>query len=241
MTAVAQQRMPAAGDSPTPRATRSTFRPRTSDAATIAFGMRNLPDYLARVRGDGALPAAGGQGRVPWRSPWPRSRLARFMLVVRPDRPGHGRLAGQARPTATSSGASRPTRRPERIAEIGEAGLVHVTWQGLTGGILVTLHEGTVRVAEGAAAYRRHPQGCPGLGTAPTPAADRTNTAPDLCVLQRRSDDRASRVTERPLPARSHRELVPHQPRFHLPGHLDDRVRSRDRPRLPFSASANPC
>ena len=66
-------------------------------------------------------------------------------LVVRPDRarssagsPGRARAYGYL----VRSVQAYPS--PERIAEImGEAGLVDVTWQGLTGGI-VTLHEGTV-------------------------------------------------------------------------------------------------
>ncbi len=57
-----------------------------------------------------------------------------------PDRPGRG--AGERLCVLVRSVQNYPS--PERIAGIlGEAGLVDVSWQGLTGGI-VTLHEGTV-------------------------------------------------------------------------------------------------
>ena len=55
-----------------------------------------------------------------------------------------GRVAGQGATYRYLVGSVQAYPSPERIAEImGEAGLVDVTWQGMSGGI-VTLHEGTV-------------------------------------------------------------------------------------------------
>ena len=55
-----------------------------------------------------------------------------------------GRLAGQGDAYGYLVRSVHAYPAPERIAEImGEAGLVDVRWQGLTGGI-VTLHVGTV-------------------------------------------------------------------------------------------------
>jgi len=114
------------------------------DAATIAFGMRNLPDYrqgfaeMARSVRPGGLVLCLEIAR-------PRSRLARFMRwwfdrIV----PVIGKLAGQGDAYSYLVRSVQAYPSPERIAEImGEAGLVDVRWQGLTGGI-VTLHEGTV-------------------------------------------------------------------------------------------------
>jgi len=55
-----------------------------------------------------------------------------------------GRVAGQGAAYGYLVKSVQAYPSPERIAEImGEAGLVDVTWQGMSGGI-VTLHEGTV-------------------------------------------------------------------------------------------------
>jgi demethylmenaquinone methyltransferase/2-methoxy-6-polyprenyl-1,4-benzoquinol methylase len=114
------------------------------DAATIAFGMRNLPDY--RLGFAEMTRAVRPGGRVLCLEiARPRSRLARFMRwwfdrIV----PVIGRLAGQGSAYGYLVKSVQAYPSPERIAEImREAGLVDVTWQGLTGGI-VTLHEGTV-------------------------------------------------------------------------------------------------
>jgi demethylmenaquinone methyltransferase/2-methoxy-6-polyprenyl-1,4-benzoquinol methylase len=116
----------------------------TFDAATIAFGMRNLPDYrrgfieMARAVRPGGRVLCLEIAR-------PRSRLARFMRWCF-DRivPLLGRLAGQGSAYAYLVRSVKNYPPPERIAEImTEAGLVDVRWQGLTGGI-VTLHVGTV-------------------------------------------------------------------------------------------------
>jgi demethylmenaquinone methyltransferase/2-methoxy-6-polyprenyl-1,4-benzoquinol methylase len=114
------------------------------DAATIAFGMRNLPDY-GRGFAEMARSVRPGGRVLCLEIARPRSRLARFMRwwfdrIV----PIVGRVAGHgpAYGYLVRSVQAYPT--PERIAEImGEVGLVDVRWTGLTGGI-VTLHEGTV-------------------------------------------------------------------------------------------------
>jgi demethylmenaquinone methyltransferase/2-methoxy-6-polyprenyl-1,4-benzoquinol methylase len=114
------------------------------DAATIAFGMRNLPDYrrgfeeMARSVRPGGRVACLEIAR-------PRSRVARvlrwwFDRIV----PVIGRIAGQGDAYAYLVRSVRGYPAPERIAEImREAGLVDVTWHGMSGGI-VTLHVGTV-------------------------------------------------------------------------------------------------
>ena len=122
----------------------------TFDAATIAFGMRNLPDYR-RGFAEMARSVRPGGTVLCLEIARPRSRLARFMRwwfdrIV----PILGRAAGQGGAYAYLVRSVHAYPAPERIAEImGEAGLVDVTWQGLTGGI-VTLHEGRVPVREPA-------------------------------------------------------------------------------------------
>ncbi len=116
------------------------------DAATIAFGMRNLPDYRRGFEEMTRSVRPGGKV-LCLEIARPRSRLARFMRwwfdrIV----PVIGRLAGQGGAYSYLVRSVQAYPSPERIAEImGEAGLVDVRWQGLTGGI-VTLHEGTVPV-----------------------------------------------------------------------------------------------
>ncbi len=112
------------------------------DAATIAFGMRNLPDYergfsemTRAVRRDGvvacleiARPASvvGRLGRI-----W-------FERVV----PGIGRLAGQGDAYRYLVSSVRAYPEPAQIAEVMErAGLVDVAWTSMTFG-MVTLHTG---------------------------------------------------------------------------------------------------
>jgi len=116
----------------------------TFDAATIAFGMRNLPDYRRGFEEMARSVRPGGRV-LCLEIARPRSRLARFMRwwfdrIV----PLIGRLAGQGSAYAYLVRSVQAYPAPERIAEImAEAGLVDVRWRGLTGGI-VTLHEGTV-------------------------------------------------------------------------------------------------
>jgi demethylmenaquinone methyltransferase / 2-methoxy-6-polyprenyl-1,4-benzoquinol methylase len=114
----------------------------TFDVATIAFGMRNLPDYergfseMRRVVRPGgkvlcleiARPASG-VGRV--------GRLW-FEHVV----PLLGRLAGQGEAYRYLVESVRAYPPPEAIADVmRSAGLVNVAWGPLTFG-MVTLHEG---------------------------------------------------------------------------------------------------
>lgn len=114
------------------------------DAATIAFGMRNLPDY-GRGFAEMARSVRPGGRVLCLEIARPRSRLARFMRwwfdrIV----PVIGRLAGQGPAYGYLVRSVQAYPSPERIAEImAEAGLVDVRWTGLTGGI-VTLHEGVV-------------------------------------------------------------------------------------------------
>ncbi len=114
------------------------------DAATIAFGMRNLSDY----RGGFAELARSVRpgGRVTCLEiARPRGRLAR-MLQLWFDRivPMVGRLAGQGGAYGYLVRSVKGYPGPDRIAAImREAGLVDVTWQDLSGGI-VTLHVGVV-------------------------------------------------------------------------------------------------
>jgi demethylmenaquinone methyltransferase/2-methoxy-6-polyprenyl-1,4-benzoquinol methylase len=116
----------------------------TFDAAAIAFGMRNLPDYgkgfseLARsVRPGGRV--------VCLEIARPKSRLARilqfwFDRIV----PVVGRVAGQGGAYGYLVRSVKGYPGPDRIAEImREAGLRDVTWIGMSGGI-VTIHTGTV-------------------------------------------------------------------------------------------------
>jgi demethylmenaquinone methyltransferase / 2-methoxy-6-polyprenyl-1,4-benzoquinol methylase len=116
----------------------------TFDAATIAFGMRNLPDY-ARGFSEMARSVRPGGRVLCLEIARPRSRVARFMRwwfdrIV----PVIGRLAGQGAAYGYLVKSVQAYPSPERIAEImGEAGLTDVRWTPLTGGI-VTLHEGTV-------------------------------------------------------------------------------------------------
>ena len=114
------------------------------DAATIAFGMRNLPDYRLGFAELRRSVRPGGRV-VCLEIARPRSRPARilqawFDWIV----PIIGRLAGQGGAYGYLVRSVKGYPDPDRIATImGEAGLVDVHWQGMTGGI-VTLHVGTV-------------------------------------------------------------------------------------------------
>jgi demethylmenaquinone methyltransferase / 2-methoxy-6-polyprenyl-1,4-benzoquinol methylase len=114
------------------------------DAATIAFGMRNLPDY-GRGFVEMARSVRPGGRVVCLEITRPQSRLARilqfwFDRIV----PVIGRLAGQGAAYGYLVRSVKGYPGPDRIAEImREAGLRDVSWQGMSGGI-VTLHVGTV-------------------------------------------------------------------------------------------------
>lgn len=118
------------------------------DAATIAFGMRNLADYrqgfaeMARAVRPGGVVACLEIVR-------PKSRLGRligrwFDNVV----PLIGRLVGQGDAYAYLVRSVRDYPTPLETAEImREAGLVDVAWFGMSGGI-VTIHRGVVAGGE---------------------------------------------------------------------------------------------
>ena len=116
----------------------------TFDAATIAFGMRNLPDYGRSFAGMARSVRPGGKV-VCLEIARPESRLARilqfwFDRIV----PVVGRVAGQGGAYAYLVRSVKGYPGPDRIAEImREVGLQDVAWQGMSGGI-VTLHVGTV-------------------------------------------------------------------------------------------------
>ena len=113
------------------------------DAATIAFGMRNLPDYRVDLR---RWPGPCGQAAASCVSR-SRGRAAGSpgsCVLVRPIVPLIGRVAGQGDAYGYLVRSVRNYPAPERIAEImREAGLEDVSWRGLSGGI-VTLHVGSV-------------------------------------------------------------------------------------------------
>jgi demethylmenaquinone methyltransferase/2-methoxy-6-polyprenyl-1,4-benzoquinol methylase len=117
---------------------------RRFDAATIAFGMRNLPDY-ARGFAEMARVVRPGGKVVCLEIARPRSRLARvlrwwFDRIV----PVIGRVAGQGDAYAYLVRSVQSYPPPERIVEVmREAGLVGIRWVGMSGGI-VTIHVGTV-------------------------------------------------------------------------------------------------
>ncbi len=118
------------------------------DAATIAFGMRNLSDY-GRGFGELARSVRPGGRVVCLEIARPRSRLA-GILQVWFDRlvPLMGRLVGEGSAYGYLVRSVHGYPSPERIAEImRNAGLANVTWHGLSGGI-VTIHVGTVPPAD---------------------------------------------------------------------------------------------
>lgn len=115
----------------------------TFDAATIAFGMRNLADYRQGFVELHRAVRPGGRV-VCLEIARPRRLLGR--LIVRWfDRvvPIVGRLVGQGGAYAYLVRSVRSYPDPDRIAAImAEAGLRDVRWTGLSGGI-VTIHVGT--------------------------------------------------------------------------------------------------
>jgi len=114
------------------------------DAATIAFGMRNLPDY-GKGFAEMARSVRPGGRVVCLEIARPQSRIARilqfwFDRIV----PVVGRVAGQRGAYGYLVRSVKGYPGPDRIAEImREVGLEDVSWVGLSGGI-VTLHSGTV-------------------------------------------------------------------------------------------------
>ena len=114
------------------------------DAATIAFGMRNLPDYAAGFVELARSVRPGGRV-VCLEIARPTSRPARvlqfwFDKIV----PLVGRVAGQGGAYGYLVRSVKGYPGPDRIAEImREVGLEDVSWRSMSGGI-VTLHVGTV-------------------------------------------------------------------------------------------------
>ena len=114
------------------------------DAATIAFGMRNLPDYRQGFAEMARSVRPGGRV-VCLEIARPERRLARilqfwFDRIV----PLIGRLVGQGGAYGYLVRSVRDYPSPDRIAAImREAGLEDVRWQAMTGGI-VTVHVGVV-------------------------------------------------------------------------------------------------
>lgn len=114
----------------------------TFDAATIAFGMRNLPDYRQGFAEMRRVVRPGG--RVVCleiaRPPHLVARIARlwFERIV----PFLGRLAGQGDAYGYLVESVRNYPAPDRIAaHMEEAGLEGVTWTPLSMG-MVTIHVG---------------------------------------------------------------------------------------------------
>jgi demethylmenaquinone methyltransferase / 2-methoxy-6-polyprenyl-1,4-benzoquinol methylase len=116
----------------------------TFDAATIAFGMRNLADYERGFREMARAVRPGGRV-VCLEIARPGSRLGRliqrwFDSIV----PIIGRLIGQGGAYAYLVQSTKGYPAPERIAEIMRAaGLRDIDWFGMSGGI-VTIHAATV-------------------------------------------------------------------------------------------------
>lgn len=114
----------------------------TFDSATIAFGMRNLPDYQRGF--EEMLRAVRPGGRIVCleiaRPGSLMGRLGRiwFERIV----PRLGSLIGQGRAFAYLVESVRGYPAPERIAEVMRAaGLVDVAWTSMTFG-MVTIHTG---------------------------------------------------------------------------------------------------
>ena len=122
------------------------------DAATIAYGMRNLSDYRQGFAEMARAVRPGGMV-VCFEIHTPTSAFGRlaaiwFDHVV----PLIGRLIGQGDAYGYLANSVKGYPSPGRIAAImRDAGLQDVHWEGFMGGI-VALHVGTVPVSEGEAA-----------------------------------------------------------------------------------------
>ena len=112
------------------------------DAATIAFGMRNLADYREGFAEMARAVKPGGRV-VCLEVARPQTRIARlaqawFDRIV----PVIGRIAGQRSAYSYLVSSTQDYPEPTRVADImREVGLVDVSWQPMTMGI-VTLHVG---------------------------------------------------------------------------------------------------
>jgi len=113
------------------------------DAATIAFGMRNLPDYEGAFREMRRVVRPGGRV-VCLEIARPRSIVGRVgSLWFERAVPLLGRVIGQRDAYAYLVASVRAYPSPERIAEtMRAAGLIDVRWVPLTFG-MVTAHIGS--------------------------------------------------------------------------------------------------
>jgi len=118
------------------------------DAATIAFGMRNLADYAQGFREMARAVRPGGRV-VCLEIARPGSRLGRLIAswfdhIV----PFIGRVVGQGSAYSYLVQSTMDYPDPDRIAAImAEVGLEQVEWFGMTAG-MVTIHTGTVGEAK---------------------------------------------------------------------------------------------
>jgi demethylmenaquinone methyltransferase/2-methoxy-6-polyprenyl-1,4-benzoquinol methylase len=119
----------------------------TVDAATIAFGMRNLSDYRQGFSEMARAVRPGGRV-VCLEIARPTSRPGRLIAswfdhIV----PLIGRVVSQGSAYAYLVQSTKSYPEPEEIARImADAGLEGVHWYGMSGGI-VTIHVGTVTKA----------------------------------------------------------------------------------------------
>jgi demethylmenaquinone methyltransferase/2-methoxy-6-polyprenyl-1,4-benzoquinol methylase len=116
----------------------------TFDAATIAYGMRNLADYRLGFA-EMARAVRPGGSVVCLEITQPTSRFGRLLAVWFDNIvPLIGRLVGQGDAYGYLAKSVKGYPGPERIAEImREAGLESVEWEPMAGGIVV-LHTGVV-------------------------------------------------------------------------------------------------
>jgi demethylmenaquinone methyltransferase/2-methoxy-6-polyprenyl-1,4-benzoquinol methylase len=118
------------------------------DAATIAFGMRNLADYERGFREMARAVRPGGRV-VCLEIARPSSRAGQLIAewfdnIV----PLIGRVVGQGDAYSYLVQSTKDYPAPDRIAEImRDAGLESVDWFGMSSGI-VTIHSGTVSEAK---------------------------------------------------------------------------------------------
>ena len=114
------------------------------DAATIAYGMRNLADYRQGFAEMARAVRPGGKV-VCLEITRPTSRLGKLVArwfdnIV----PLIGRFVGQGDAYSYLTRSTKDYPGPERIAEImRDAGLIDVDWDGMSGGMVV-LHVSTV-------------------------------------------------------------------------------------------------